>query len=360
MSKRQTSTKIETGLFSTFKRLKSKQSQQQLKEKKEQEQQQSLPQQQKHNLSSLLLPFPMKLAIIGAILLSTAGPFDYLWHFALGIDGLLSPPHTVLVTGMLMASLGGLFGIYGYYKNNHHSSHVINASLIISFGIFFIVAVGLIFLFTLPFSKGKYFDFNPQPFAAIWAEIITIPFVMGLSLYSISSSSKIPFIYTSIFCVIIAIESSTTIISNSYLARLFPFYLLNILPALIIDIFLILSKNKKFSNSNNNDNNNNNEKNIEDEVNNKNNTIIVSLDKRYLVASVLLSSFFVTLLFPWSIYVFYGFFKQSDLIRIGEFMMQILFPIILPIVIPISLISSFIGIYTIQKIKKMKTKIYYI
>ncbi len=78
MSKRQTSTKRETGLFSIFKTLKSKQSQQQLKEKKEQQQQQqqsqpqqqqqSQPQQQKHDLSSSLLPFPMKLAIIGAML----------------------------------------------------------------------------------------------------------------------------------------------------------------------------------------------------------------------------------------------------------------------------------------------------
>ncbi len=350
ISKRQTSAKRAIGSFSIFEKLRSKQSQQQVKKK---EQEHSLLQQQKGGLS-LLLPFPMKLAIIGAILLSIAGPFDYLWHFALGIDGLLSPPHTVLVTGILMASLGGLFGIYGHYKNNHRSSYVINISLIISFGIFLIVAAGMIFLFTLPFSKGKYFDFNPQPFAAIWTEIITIPFVMGLSLYCISSSSKIPFIFTAIFCVIIAIESSTTIISNTYLARFFPFYLFNILPALIIDIFLILSTKKKYSN---NYNNYKNERNIEDKINNKNNTII-SADKRYFVASILLSSFFITLLFPWSIYVFYGFFKQSDLVRVGEFMLQILFPIILPIVIPISLISSFVGIFVIQKIKKMKTKVY--
>ncbi len=370
MPKRQTSTKRETGLFSTFKSLKSKkqsqkQEQEQLKEqKKEQEHlQQSLPQQQKHNQSSSLLPFPMKLAILGAIFQSIAGPFDYWWHSNFGFDGLLSPSHSVLVTGMLMAALGGLFGIYGYYKNNnHHSSHVVNAYLVISFGIFLMVAVGMIFLFTLPFSKGKYFDFNPQPFAAILAEITAIPFIMGLSLYSISSSSKMPFIYTFIFCVIIVIGSSTTIISNSYLAGLFPFYLLNILPALIMDIFLILSKNKKFSNNNNDHNNNsddNDERNGDHKITNRNNAI-VDLDKRYFVASILLSSFFVTLLFPWSIYVFYGFFKPSDQTRIEEFLLQILFPIILPVVIPISLISSSIGIYIIQKVKETKIKIQYI
>src|SRR5215217_4294729 len=63
------------------------------------------------------LPFPMKLAIIGAILQLTAGPFDYWWHSNFGFDGLLSPSHSILVTGMLMASLGGLFGIYGHYKD---------------------------------------------------------------------------------------------------------------------------------------------------------------------------------------------------------------------------------------------------
>ncbi len=77
----------------------------------------------------------MKLAIIGAILQLTAGPFDYWWHSNFGFDGLLSPSHSILLTGMLMAALGGLFGIYGHYKDNS-SSCAVKASLAVSFGYF--------------------------------------------------------------------------------------------------------------------------------------------------------------------------------------------------------------------------------
>jgi hypothetical protein len=68
---------------------------------------------------------------------------------------------------------------------------------------------------------------------------------------------------------------------------------------------------------------------------------------------VLLSSFFITLFFPWSVDVYGGFFKPSEETRTEEFLLQILFPIILPVFIPISILSSFIaGIIAIHRLKK--------
>jgi hypothetical protein len=75
-------------------------------------------------------------------------------------------------------------------------------------------------------------------------------------------------------------------------------------------------------------------------------------DKRYLVASMLISSFFITLFFPWTVDVFGGFFNPSDELRTEQFLLTILFPIILPIVIPIALLSSFMGGYVVQKLHK--------
>src|ERR671916_2946691 len=69
------------------------------------------------------LPLSLKLATIGCILQLTAGPFDFLWHSQFGFDGLLSPPHSVLAVGMLMAALGALIGIYNYYSNNDRSQN---------------------------------------------------------------------------------------------------------------------------------------------------------------------------------------------------------------------------------------------
>lgn len=279
--------------------------------------------------SKPVLPFPIKLAIIGAILQITAGPFDFWWHTKFGFDGLLSPPHTVLITGMLLVALCGLVGIYRHYKTNSLSFST-SMCFAISCGIFMMVAVGMILMFTLPFSKGQYFNFNPEPFTAIFAAIILIPFVISLCLTAVSSSSKIPFIFTFITAVIIAIQASATIISNSYFIGLFPFYLLNILPAIFADIILIkydTRKNNKINNSSN-------------------------FEKRYTFASMFLSLFFITIFFPWTADVFGGFFKPSSDIRTEEFLLQILFPIILPVVVPVSLFSAFVGGYTIQKLNR--------
>ena len=286
--------------------------------------------------SQLILPFSLKICIIGAMLQLTAGPFDFWWHSNFGFDGLLSPPHSVLAIGMLLVGLGTLTGIYKQCKTNSFSSYAGRVCLAISFGVFLMVAVGLMLMFTLPFSKGQYFNFNPDPFSAIFAAIVLMPFVMGLCLFSISSSTKIPFIFTSISATIITIQASATIISNSYFVELFPFYVLNILPAIVLDVILLKYKNHK-DNSGNGTNAA---------------AAIIHSDKRYLVASMLISSFFITLFFPWTVDVFGGFFKPSDELRTEQFLLQILFPVILPIVIPIALLSSFMGGYVVQRLRK--------
>ncbi len=280
---------------------------------------------------SELFPFPIKLAFVGVSLQLMAGPFDFWWHNNFGFDGLLSPPHAALAIGMLIAALGGLIGIIRHNKDNP-TSYTFRAFLVIAFGVFLMVAVDLVLMFTLPFSNGQYFDFNPEPFTAMFAASILIPFAMTLSLVSVSSSLKIPYFFSCVTAVIIAIQATATITSNSYFSGLFPFYILNILPAMVADLFLLKSH---------------------DGQKNRKTEITFKSEKRYLFASMLLSSFFITLFFPWSVDVYGGFFKPSEETRTEEFLLQILFPIILPVFIPISLLSSFIaGIIAIHRLKK--------
>jgi hypothetical protein len=260
-----------------------------------------------------------------------AGPFDFWWHNNFGFDGLLSPPHAVLATGMLIAALGGLTGIIKHSKENP-LSYTFRAVLVIAFGVFMMVEVDLVLMFTLPFSNGQYFNFNPEPFTAMFAASIIIPFAMTLSLVSVSSSLKIPYFFSCVTAVIIAIQATATITSNSYFSGLFPFYVLNILPAIVADLFLLKRH---------------------DGQQNRKTGITFSSEKRYLFASMMLSSFFITLFFPWSVDVYGGFFQPSEETRTEEFLLQILFPIILPVFIPISLLSSFIaGIISIHRLKK--------
>jgi hypothetical protein len=311
-------------------------------------------QQQKKNIMWFVLlpsslPLSLKLAAIGCILQLTAGPFDFLWHTQFGFDGLLSPPHSVLAVGMLTTALGALIGIYSQCIN--HSSRKINntsssslfskLSLIVGFAVFLMVGVGIILMFTLPFSKGQYFDFNPNSLAALVAASVSIPFILGICLFvaarisSFSTANRIPFILTSIVAVIMTIQSTTTITSNSYFAWLFPVYLLNIIPALVADILIFRYSQKKKGSS------------LSSKVDN---TTDNKAKKWYLIASIIVSIFYITLFFPWTIDVFGGYFQPPNSLRTEQFFIQLLIPIILPYVVPASIVSSLLGGLVAQRL----------
>ncbi len=61
----------------------------------------------------------LKIQLIGIGLLTGAGPLDFVWHSYFGLDGLLSPPHFILITGMGLCSVGGLIGISRYLKSHN-------------------------------------------------------------------------------------------------------------------------------------------------------------------------------------------------------------------------------------------------
>ena len=54
---------------------------------------------------------PLKLLIIGATVCLVTGPSDFLWHETFGVDGLLSPPHLALITGMLINAVATVVGL---------------------------------------------------------------------------------------------------------------------------------------------------------------------------------------------------------------------------------------------------------
>ena len=298
------------------------------------------------------LPLSLKLAAIGCILQLTAGPFDFLWHTQFGFDGLLSPPHSVLAAGMLTAALGALMGVYSHFGNNHSSSSrkinnisssslFLKLSLIVGFAVFLMIAVGMILMFTLPFSKGQYFDFNPNPLAALVAASVSIPFILGICFFvaarisSFSTGNRLPFILTFIVAVIMTIQSTTTITSNSYFAWLFPVYLLNIIPALVADILIFRYSQKKKTSS----------------LSSKKDNIMDNRAKKYyLIASIIVSMFYITLFFPWTIDVFAGYFQPPNSLRTEQFFVQLLIPIILPCVVPASIAFSLLGGLVAQRL----------
>jgi hypothetical protein len=235
-----------------------------------------------HYINKLIdLPLPMKLVTIGVIMLVSAGPFDFAWHSAFGLDGLLSPSHSVLTIGMAVSSIGALLGILS--SNNDHNnndnnnksrkfnpsittssscsssaiadstnnddnntSHAVSLIIII-IGIIpvWITVSGLIHMASLPFSDTEHFNFNPDPTLAAIIATLAFPFIMSFMLFSSfqlsvrSKRTKRMFGILSITGIVfIIINLTTAILPNEYLVPTIPFYILNIIPIVAVDILL--------------------------------------------------------------------------------------------------------------------------
>ena len=182
---------------------------------------------------------------IGIALLLGAGPFDFLWHSNFGLDGLLSPPHLVLICGMIFSSVGSFLSTM---KNPITHSYLFkNILTILSIIPVWLSVTGLFFSFSLPFSQTDYFDFNPNPiFGAIFATI-AFPFLisMMLSMAYLINDKKFGFIST-VGAALIIINMATSIIPNPWLHYTIPFYLFTLVPIILCDLMLKLSANQKY------------------------------------------------------------------------------------------------------------------
>ena len=207
------------------------------------------------------LHIPFKLIVTGILMLIVAGPVDFGWHSAFGLDGLLSPPHFVLLMGMIMSSIGAMLGIIKYINNRtdnfgskincssvmtgkNKSNYCSTSIVLIVFGILpiWLATSGLIGMFTLPFSNTKYFDFNPEPSLAVSFATICYPFLISLILFSSFELTGRKFGILSITgTVYITINALTAIMPSESLLPTLPFYIINIIPIIVADVVLSIS-----------------------------------------------------------------------------------------------------------------------
>ncbi len=213
---------------------------------------------------NLELDLSIKLVISGISMLILAGPLDFSWHSAFGLDGLLSPPHLTLTIGMLAGSIGSLIGITSYivinnsisqekrqnnnidtFKKNEKIPFPIYTTLtIIGILPIWMSSSGLIYMFSLPFSDTEYYNFNLEPTTAATIATVSFPFLISFILVSLfkleeMGNKKRKFgaisVTGSIFIIITIV---TMMIPNKSLISTIPFYVLNIIPIIIADIFL--------------------------------------------------------------------------------------------------------------------------
>lgn len=119
----------------------------------------------------------LKLIIIGSIIQIVAGPGDYLWHELFGTDGLLSPTHLTLITGILIQSVGIIIGLTRMIQYNFK---VTKPSITVGFSALWFIVIAFIFQFTLPISKGETMNLNPDPYVAGIILAVTMPFFCTL------------------------------------------------------------------------------------------------------------------------------------------------------------------------------------
>ena len=186
----------------------------------------------------------LKIKLIGIGLLTGAGPLDFIWHSYFGLDGLLSPPHFTLITGMFLCSVGGMIGISKYLKFNNSQS-VLKYLLILAVIPVWLSASGIISSLSLPFSSTDFFQFNPEPTIAFIIASLAYPFLISLSLNLIFRLSNYHFGMLSILGgLFLLIYSSTAIVPNFAMFDTVQFYALNLIPFVISDIFLKLNRSK--------------------------------------------------------------------------------------------------------------------
>lgn len=185
----------------------------------------------------------LKLIIIGVSIQIIAGPGDFFWHEAFGLDGLLSPTHMTLALGMLSVLTGSVIGFSRISFHIKEKSLFINTALPITFGIFWFSAMWLIFFFVLPVSEGETHNFNPDPAVAIILSIAFIPFTLALVFWCASKVMN-KFGMVSISGLAFFVMSiSSTIFTGENLTQYLPWYIAPM--ASIVAADYVFNKNHK-------------------------------------------------------------------------------------------------------------------
>ncbi len=182
--------------------------------------------------------WPAKLVLAGILLLLSAGPIDFAWHSAFGLDGLLSPPHSVLISGMVASSVGAAIGISTSYKAAGKARLPV-VLMIAALLPVWLSSAGAIHMFSLPFSETAFFNFNPEPRAGAVVATIGFPVITAAVMVAASVLSGRRFgAATALGASFIFIGTMTSIVPNDALWPTIPFYVTAIIPLACADAIM--------------------------------------------------------------------------------------------------------------------------
>ena len=177
----------------------------------------------------------LKLVIIGSFFQIIAGPGDYYWHEMFGTDGLLSPTHLMLITGILIQTVGVVIGLARLIPFNFK---IIKPALVLAFGVSWFITIGFIFQFTLPISTGEAVDLDPDPYVAAIIAASTMPFFSTMIFWSSAKSLRMFGGATLVTAVFITLNITSNIIPAEFLWWYLPWFTLPMMFAMLADAII--------------------------------------------------------------------------------------------------------------------------
>jgi uncharacterized membrane protein YidH (DUF202 family) len=182
-----------------------------------------------------------KLFIIGSAISLIAGPSDFLWHETLGVDGLLSPPHLALITGMLINAVGVVIGITRIIVHVPPlKQKLVKVTMIPAFTALWFTTTWYVYMFALPFSNGEHFQFNLDPNVATIIALIALPLLSSMIFLTASKTIGRFGAASAIVALVAGLNVFANIIpTGNILTPLLPWYsMISIIPVIVADLIL--------------------------------------------------------------------------------------------------------------------------
>jgi hypothetical protein len=185
----------------------------------------------------------LKLLIIGSAVSLVAGPSDYLWHQTFGVDGLLSPTHLTLVTGMLINSIAVVLGLARIIVHLPvvRQRILVKAAMVPAFAAMWVTMIWYVYMFALPLSDGQHFNFNLNPIHEIIISIIALPTIGSVIFVTASRTIGGFGSATAVTALLLVMNSFANIMPSSQLMPFISWYLMLIVPAVLADLILNMS-----------------------------------------------------------------------------------------------------------------------
>lgn len=179
--------------------------------------------------------FGLKLVIIGTVFQIIAGPADYYWHELFGVDGLLSPTHLTLITGILIQTVGVVIGLTRLIPKR---SRVVKPASVFAFGVLWFITIGFIYQFVLPISSGETLDFDPDPYVAAGIAAITMPFFSAIIFWASAKTLKTFGGATMITAVFVMLNVTSNVIPAEFLWSYIPWFAIPIVLGVLSDAII--------------------------------------------------------------------------------------------------------------------------